>query len=121
MSNRAENEAKLQNLDTLTAATKAKDLLEGKLKNWGTFLDDFAQALKHPEGYVFDVGKDHITVGQPSAKLRRPFARLTPSEMDWNDLRETLQRYIKAKEDKRDYAAALGLPPTERKDEGDED
>lgn len=111
MSDQAENDAKLQNLETLKTATRDKDLLEGKLKNLGKLLSDFARVLTNPDGYVFDVSNAYIDVGQPGAPLRRPLARLTPSEMNWDDLRETLEGYAKAKADKRDAAAALGLPP----------
>jgi hypothetical protein len=110
MSDQAEYDAKLQALNTLGGATRDKDLLEGKLKNLGKFLEDFAQALKRPDEYVFDVANDAITVGKPGGQLGRPIARLTPLEMNWDDLRETLQGYVKAKADKRDCTAALGLP-----------
>jgi hypothetical protein len=113
MSDQAENEARLKNLDTLTEARKAKHLLVGKLKNLGKSLGDFAETLKNPETHVFDVEKDCITVGQPGGELRRPIARVTPSELDWNDLCDTLRGYIKAKQDKRDSSTALGLPDSD--------
>lgn len=110
MSDQSENDAKIQHLDKLKKATDAKNLLERKLKHLGKLLSDFADVLKNPDGYVFDISNDYIDVGQPGAQRQRPVARLTPSEMDWNDLRETLEGYANAKADKRDAAAALGLP-----------
>jgi hypothetical protein len=111
VSDQAENNEKLHNLEKLKKATEDQKLLAGKLKRVGSLLADFARVLMNPDGYVFDISNDYIYVGQPGEELRRPVARLTPSEMDWNDLRETLGGYIKAKVDKRDAAATLGLPP----------
>jgi len=113
MSDEAEDKAKLLNLSTFKEAREAKERLAGQLRNWGKSLGDFAEALRRPEGYIFDVADDCITVGQPGMKPPRPVARLTSSEMDWNALREALRGYIRAKEDKRGSAAALGLPVAE--------
>jgi hypothetical protein len=113
VSDQAENEAKLHHLETLTRARKDRDLLEGKLKSRGKLLSDFAEALKRPRDFVFDVTKESITVGQPGGQLRRPVAQVTPPEIDWSDLCETIRGYINAKQDERDSAAALGLPMSE--------
>jgi hypothetical protein len=110
VSDQAENEAKLHHLETLTRARKDKYLLEGKLKSRGKVLSDFAEVLRHPRDFVFDMTKESITVGQPGGQRQRPVAQLTQPEMDWNDLWETINGYINAKQDERDSSAALGLP-----------
>jgi hypothetical protein len=117
VSDQAENEATQQIVHGFKAANEAKAKLEGKMRALGDSLSAFARTLQDPGGYIFSVNEsDSVTVGQPHAELRRPIARVTPAQIDWKDLCETLRSYTEAKEDRQRNASllrSLGLPISE--------
>jgi hypothetical protein len=117
VSDQAENEATQQIVDGFKAANEAKAKLEGKMRMLGDSLAAFARTIQEPDKFVFSVNdSDSITVGQPAANLTRPLARITPAQLDWNDLCDTLRSYAKAKEDRQRNASLLrniGIPISE--------
>jgi hypothetical protein len=117
VSDEAENAAEKQIIDNFRAANEAKIKLEAKLKSLGERLSALGKVLQDPKSYVFYVDlSDSISVGQPDAGLRRPIARVTPSDFDWKDLCETLRGFNQATEDRKQSIAqlkALGIPVAE--------
>jgi len=69
------------------------------LKALGESLNAFARTLSNPDAHVFLVNEnDSITVGEhTNAPPRRPVARVTPDQIDWKDLCQTVYGYGKAK------------------------
>jgi hypothetical protein len=114
VSDQAENEALRQVVDDYKAAKEAKAKHEGRLHALGETLSSFARALQNPEEYKFSViDQNDITVGRANADQGRPVARLTPADLDWNALCESLRGYINASQEKKSGAARLrdiGLP-----------
>ncbi len=111
MSDEAENAATQKVVEQFRTSKEAKARLEGEMSALGEKLSAFAKALARPGEYLFRVDGGGVTVGQPIEEgrtpLRRPVARLEPSDMDWQWLTETLTNYNKACVDKRDSAARL--------------
>jgi hypothetical protein len=116
MSDQAENAATAQIIESARAAKEAKTRLEAKMKVLGESLDAFAKALRTPDDNVFDVDSNAITVGRHGSAIERPLARLTPADIDWKDLCDTLRGFNRATEEKRDGIAklkAIGLSLSE--------
>jgi hypothetical protein len=117
MSDQSENAATQQVIDSFKTASDAKAELEGKMKALGKRLSAFAKTLQDPNSYVFYIDNtDNISVGQRSVEPRPAVARVTPSEINWQDLCETLRGYNQATGDKKHSSAqlrAMGLPIAE--------
>lgn len=113
MSDQAENAALQQVVDGYKAAKDAKAKYEGRLRTLADELVNFATALKAPDSYCFMADINAITVGTSGGNATRPFVRLTPTDLNWNDLCDALHGYVDASRDKKEGAARLrdmGLP-----------
>ena len=109
VSDQAENDALRQMVDGYKAAKEAKAKHEARLHALGESLSSFALALKNPDQYQFAFGQDDITVGRSD----RPFARVTPADLGWDALCESLHGYVVASQEKKSGASRLkdiGLP-----------
>jgi hypothetical protein len=112
-SDESENAATGRIVETFRNANAAKAKLEAKLTELGVCLGEFARTLQNPDQYVFDIGGDSVTVGKHGGELRRPLARVTARDLEWDDLREALKSYAQAKADRENALAqlkAIGLP-----------
>jgi len=107
VSDQAENEALRQVVDGYKEAKEAKAKHEGRLHALGESLSRFARALQDLEQYKFSViDQNDITVGQQN-NPGKAFARVTPADLDWNALCDSLRGYINASQEKKNGAARL--------------
>jgi len=103
VSDQAENEATAQVVYGYQKANEAKAKHEGRLKALGDSLAIFAGALRDPGKYQFAVDDtSYITVGNHGDdSSARPTVQITPADLDWKALCESLLGYINARQDKQ--------------------